>query len=218
MNPMPSTPADNRPSEASSDTRTAVRKRPPPGERRVQILQTMAAMLQEPGTEPVTTAALAARLDVSEAALYRHFASKAQMFEDLIAFIETSVFGLINQIQSRHAEGADGRRQALQIVAVFLQFAEKNPGMARVMAGDALVRENLRLQQRMNLFFDKLEAALKQVLQTEGGQNATDAALSASVLMAFASGKLQRFVRSGFRHAPSAQLDAALALLLRAIH
>ena len=120
------------------------RKRPKPGERRVQILQALATMLEQPGAERVTTAALAARLEVSEAALYRHFASKAQMFEGLIEFIEQTVFALLNQIvppgDGAPAASADtGVRQAGRVVAVLLQFAEKNPGMARVMVGDALV-------------------------------------------------------------------------------
>src|SRR5690349_1993963 len=140
-----------------------VRKRPKPGERRVQILQALASMLEQPGAERVTTAALAARLDVSEAALYRHFASKAQMFEGLIDFIEQSVFTLVNQILER--EGATGAQQAARILTLLVQFAERNPGMTRVMVGDALVFENERLQQRMNQFFDKIEATLRQVLR-----------------------------------------------------
>src|SRR5437762_11290935 len=114
-----------------------------PGERRDQILQTLAAMLQHPRCEKVTTAALAAKLDVSEAALYRHFASKAQMFEGLIEFIETTVFSLINKITS---ETSNGVQQCDQIVAVLLRFAEQNPGMTRVLIGDALVNEDERLQ------------------------------------------------------------------------
>ncbi|WP_038216205.1 nucleoid occlusion factor SlmA [Xenophilus azovorans] len=195
-----------------------VRKRPRPGERRVQILQALAAMLEQPGTERVTTAALAARLEVSEAALYRHFASKAQMFEGLIDFIEQSVFTLVNQITERDAPA---REQAAQIVGVLLQFAEKNPGMTRVMAGDALVFENERLQQRMNQFFDKIEAQLRQVLRglpgdTEPSDTPTvDAQMRAAVLTAFAMGRMQRYARSGFRHLPSEHLEALLALLLR---
>src|SRR5437867_12746594 len=107
-----------------------------PGERRLQILQTLAAMLETPRGERVTTAALAGKLDVSEAALYRHFASKAQMFEGLIEFIETTLFTLINKIAT---EMPDGAAQAQQIVAVVLGFAERNPGMTRVLVGDALV-------------------------------------------------------------------------------
>ncbi|MEJ8811750.1 nucleoid occlusion factor SlmA [Variovorax ureilyticus] len=193
-----------------------MRKRPKPGERRVQILQALASMLEQPGAERVTTAALAARLEVSEAALYRHFASKAQMFEGLIDFIEQSVFTLVNQIVER--EGA-GRDQAARIVAMVVQFAEKNPGMTRVMVGDALVFENERLQNRMNQFFDKIEATLRQTLRDaasgEGSATPTvDAQVRASALTAFVVGRLQRFARSGFRRAPSENLDAAVALML----
>ena len=190
-----------------------VRKRPKPGERRVQILQALATMLEQPGAERITTAALAARLEVSEAALYRHFASKAQMFEGLIEFIEQSVFTLINQITEREAAGSG---QAGRIVAMLIQFAEKNPGMTRVMVGDALVFENERLQQRMNQFFDKVEASLKQCLRSTGDAAAptVDAAVRASVLTAFIVGRLQRFARSGFKRAPSEHLEASLARML----
>ena len=150
---------------------TGTRKRPKPGERRVQILQTLASMLEQPGGERITTAALAARLDVSEAALYRHFASKAQMFEGLIDFIEETVFTLINQIVER--EPAGGVAAAARIASMLVQFAERNPGMARVMVGDALVLENERLQQRMNQLFDKVEAALKQCLRDAVPASAT---------------------------------------------
>ena len=193
------------------------RKRPKPGERRVQILQTLAQMLEQPGAERVTTAALAARLDVSEAALYRHFASKAQMFEGLIDFIESSVFGLIAQIGEREPAGP---ARAGRIVAMVLQFGEKNPGMARVMVGDALVFEHERLQQRMNQLFDKLEAALRQCLREGAAENGAaltpdaDAQVAASALTAFVVGRLQRFARSGFRRAPSELLDACLVRML----
>jgi TetR/AcrR family transcriptional regulator len=196
------------------DTPAVARKRPKPGERRVQILQALATMLEQPGSERITTAALAARLDVSEAALYRHFASKAQMFEGLIEFIEQSVFTLINQIAEREPAG---QSQAGRIVAMLIQFAEKNPGMTRVMVGDALVFENDRLQQRMNQFFDKIESSLKQCLRNAGDAPATptvDAQVRASVLTAFIVGRLQRFARSGFKRLPSEHLDAALARML----
>jgi TetR/AcrR family transcriptional regulator len=196
---------------------TPTRKRPKPGERRVQILQALAAMLEQPGAERVTTAALAARLEVSEAALYRHFASKAQMFEGLIDFIEQSVFTLVNQILER--EGATGAQQAAKILTLLVQFAERNPGMTRVMVGDALVYENERLQQRMNQFFDKIEATLRQVLRgaatAEGSATPTvDAQVRAAALTAFVVGQLQRFARSGFRRAPSEHLEATIALIV----
>ena len=192
------------------------RKRPKPGERRVQILHALAAMLEQPGAERVTTAALAARLDVSEAALYRHFASKAQMFEGLIEFIEQSVFGLVNQLGEREP---DAMARSRKLVALLLQFGEKNPGMTRVMVGDALVFENERLQQRMNLFFDKIESALRQDLReaaaAAGAATPTvDAQGDASVITAFCVGRLQRFARSGFRRSPGEGLEHALALLL----
>jgi TetR/AcrR family transcriptional regulator len=199
------------------------RKRPKPGERRVQILQALAMMLEQPGAERITTAALAARLDVSEAALYRHFASKAQMFEGLIEFIEQSVFTLVNQILERDS-GTDlatgvGQRQAARIAVMLVQFADKNPGMTRVMVGDALVYENERLQQRMNQFFDKIETTLKQCLRgvAEGEGSATpslDAQVRASMLTSFLVGRLQRFARSGFRRSPSEHLEASLACML----
>jgi TetR/AcrR family transcriptional regulator len=200
----------------------AVRKRPKPGERRIQILQMLATMLEQPNAERVTTAALAARLDVSEAALYRHFASKAQMFEGLIEFIEQSVFSLVNQIITREESDPGshdkGKRQVARIIAMLVQFAEKNPGMARVMVGDALVFENDRLQQRMNQFFDKIEATLRQCLRDGIGlASATptvDAHVRAAVLTAFAAGRLQRFVRSGFKQRASEHLEAGLALIL----
>ena len=195
---------------------TPTRKRPKPGERRIQILQTLAAMLEAPGADRVTTAALAARIQVSEAALYRHFASKAQMFEGLIDFIEQSVFTLVNQIAEREA---DGRNQARRIVAVLLQFGEKNPGMTRVMAGDALVFENDRLLTRMNQFFDRIESQLRRSLraaaEAAGSETPTvDANVQASVLTAFCVGRLQRYARSGFKRLPTEQLDAAQGVLL----
>jgi TetR/AcrR family transcriptional regulator len=192
------------------------RKRPKPGERRVQILEALATMLEQPGAERITTAALAARLEVSEAALYRHFASKAQMFEGLIEFIEQSVFTLINQIAEREPAGS---AQAAKTVTMLIQFAEKNPGMTRVMVGDALVYENERLQQRMNLFFDKVESALRLSLRSAAESEASaaptaEAAVRASLLTAFVVGRLQRFARSGFKRVPSEHLEACLSRML----
>src|SRR5690348_17855447 len=162
-----------------------------PGERRLQILQTQAAMLEAPKGEKVTTAALAERLDVSEAALYRHFASKAQMYEGLIEFIESSVFTLANRITE---DEADGRRQAEKLTEMLLAFAEKNPGMVRVMTGDALVGEHERLQVRMNQFFDRFEATLKQSLRTaEDG----DANGRAGAVVRYSIGCLHQFAKSG---------------------
>jgi len=212
--------------EADSDAAEAVlvaesapagegRKRPKPGERRVQILQALAAMLEQPGAERVTTAALAARLEVSEAALYRHFASKAQMFEGLLDFIETSVFTITNQIAEREPAGA---QQARRVVSALLQFAEKNPGMARVMVGDALVFEHDRLAARMAQFFDRIESqlriGLRQAGDAQGSLSASaDAQVRASLLTSFAVGRLHRYARSGFKRLPTEQLESALRLI-----
>jgi TetR/AcrR family transcriptional regulator len=177
----------------------------------------LATMLEQPGSERITTALLASKLDVSEAALYRHFASKAQMFEGLIDFIEHSVFSLINQIAEREGDEA---HKAARMVMVVLQFAERNPGMARVMVGDALVFEHERLQQRMNQLFERVESALRQALKAaaQAHQSATptaDAQVRAAVLVSFALGQLQRFTRSGFKRSPLDHLDASLALMCR---
>ncbi|HEY1091967.1 MAG TPA: nucleoid occlusion factor SlmA [Burkholderiaceae bacterium] len=203
-------------SEATGQQAEMSRRRPKPGERRVQILQALASMLEQPGGERVTTAALAGRLEVSEAALYRHFASKAQMFDGLIEFIETSIFTLLNQITER--EGS-GQAQAQKIVSILLQFGERNPGMTRVMVGDALVNENERLVARMNQFFDRIESSLRQCLrsaaESAGSDTPTVAAnAQASVLVSFIIGRLQRYARSGFKREPTEQMEAALRMLL----
>ena len=221
---MPNDEAQSKPLAQEAAQPVPVRKRPKPGERRVQILQTLASMLQQPGLERITTAALASRLSVSEAALYRHFASKAQMFEGLIEFIEQTVFTLVNQITQAEPgpleTGAEqGAYQAKRVVAMVIHFAEKNPGMTRVMVGDALVHENERLQQRMNQFFDKLEASLRQclrgpVMQANSATPTLDAQVKASALTAFLLGRLQRFARSGYKRMPSEHLEASLALWL----
>ena len=214
---MPALPADLTPdgvSDAGTEPSPA-RKRPKPGERRVQILQTLAGMLEQPGAERITTAALAAKLDVSEAALYRHFASKAQMFEGLIEFIETSVFTLVNQIVEREPTPT---LQAQKIATVLLQFGEKNPGMTRVMVGDALVFEHERLIARMNQFFDRVESQLRQSLraaaESKGSATPTvDAQALASALTSLIVGRLQRYARSGFKRLPTEHLEPALQRL-----
>lgn len=185
-----------------------------PGERKLQILQALAAMLENPKGEKITTAALAARLDVSEAALYRHFASKAQMFEGLIEFIESSVFGLINQINSNEESGL---QQVRTIIGMLLDFADQNPGMTKVIIGDALVNEDERLQFRMNQFVDRVELALRQALKlaaSQGMVRESDAVTCAGFLMAFVLGRWHRFAKSGFKLRPAEGAQAQLALLL----
>jgi TetR/AcrR family transcriptional regulator len=169
------------------------------GERRLEILKALAQMLEQPKWERITTAALAEKLDVSEAALYRHFASKAQMYEGLIEFIESSVFTLANKIS---ADEVDGERQAAKLVEMLLAFAEKNPGMVRVMTGDALVGEHERLQVRMNQFFDRFESTLKQSLRLAAGDGAaktgeSDIAAQAGAMLRYVIGSLHQFAKSG---------------------
>ena len=174
------------------------------GDRKLQILQTLAQMLEAPAAEKITTAALAARLDVSEAALYRHFASKAQMFEGLIEFIEQTLFGLINKITSEEKSGV---KQLEAVTAMLLGFAQKNRGMTRVLIGDALVPENERLQLRINQLHDRVEATLKQALRFAGGQNELpaaggDPAACANLIMSFVAGRWHQFAKSGFKRDP----------------
>jgi TetR/AcrR family transcriptional regulator len=194
------------------------RKRPRPGERRLQILQVLAEMLQNPKGERVTTAALAAKIQVSEAALYRHFASKAQMFEGLISFIEQTVFGLINQINQKEESGL---AQARGILQMLLFFAEKNTGMTRVLLGDALLQEDDRLQERITQVLDRVEASLKQALriaQTQGGVWANvsqdEVSIRAAMLMSCVLGRWHRFARCGFKKLPTEASDISLRILL----
>ena len=186
-----------------------------PGERRLQILQTLAAMLETPQGEKITTAALAARLQCSEAALYRHFASKAQMFEGLIEFIEQSLFTVINQITRDQAQGLN---QIEQIVGLLLRFAQKNRGMTRVLIGDALVTEDDRLQDRINQLIDRIEASLKQAFRVTVAQGRlpqeTDAAARAGIVLAYVLGRWLRFAKSGFRRSPGELFDQQAPFLI----
>ena len=204
--------------------RRPARKIAKPGERKLQILQTLAAMLEHPKGERITTAALAKKLDVSEAALYRHFASKAQMFEGLIAFIEETVFGLINQIMSSEE---DGVKQAHRIILMLLNFAETNRGMTRVLIGDALVIEDERLTVRMNQMMDRIEASLKQCLKvaaaqagdrpesaSEGPATERYVAERANLIVAAVIGRWSRFAKSGFKKLPKEYAETQAMLLL----
>lgn len=204
-------------------------QRPKPGERRVHILQTLAAMLEAPKSEKITTAALAARLGVSEAALYRHFASKAQMFEGLIEFIEQTIFGLINQIVDKENNGV---LQARAIALMLLNFSAKNPGMTRVLTCEALVGEHERLTMRVNQMLERVEASLKQCLRVataNANANADacaqdapapvpagyDPAVRASLLLSYVIGRWHRFVRSGFVRLPADDADQQLRVILQ---
>jgi TetR/AcrR family transcriptional regulator len=173
------------------------------GERKTQILQTLAHMLENPAADKVTTARLAAKLDVSEAALYRHFTGKAQMYEGLIEFIEQTLFALINKITT---EEKSGSLQIEAIVSVLLGFAQKNRGMTRVLIGDAIVYEDERLQARINQLHDRLEAALKQAIRFGVTQDEivadVDPAACANLVLSFVTGRWHQFAKSGFRRDP----------------
>ncbi len=237
------TTADGSPGTAGAAAPRG-RTRPRPGERRVLILQTLAAMLEAPKREKITTAALAARLEISEAALYRHFASKAQMFEGLIEFIETTIFGLINQILEKEP---DGVLQARAIGLMLLNFAARNPGMTRVLTGEALVGEHERLGERVDRMLERVEASVRQCLRLalaardDGGDGngeqptrrptsaagaageagaplqpaGYDPALRANLLVTHVLGRWHRYARSGFTKSPAEQADIQLQLILR---
>ena len=185
------------------------------GERKTQILQLIAQMLESPKGEKITTAAMAKKLDVSEAALYRHFASKAQMFEGLIEFIESSLLGLINKITGEETQGL---KQIQAMIGMMLAFAKQNPGMTRVLIGDALVHEDERLQVRINALTDKLEAALKQAVRIAVTQNelpaTQDVAAQANVLICYVTGRWHQFAKSGFKKNPVDGFDKQLPLML----
>jgi TetR/AcrR family transcriptional regulator len=192
-----------------------------PGARRLQILQVLARMLENPKGEKVTTAALAKELDVSEAALYRHFASKAQMFEGLIEFIEQTLFGLVNKIT---AEEENGLKQIQAILSSLLSFAEKNPGMTRVLVGDALVNEDERLQVRINQLHDRLEATLKQCLRVAatqasaepaGNQAAPDPGPQANLMLCYVIGRWQLYAKGGFKRLPTELWEKQWPLLVQ---
>jgi len=172
--------------------------------RKQQILECLAQMLESSPGQRITTAKLAAEVGVSEAALYRHFPSKARMFEGLIEFIEESVFSRINLILTDHKEALI---RCHHILHVLLIFAERNPGMCRILSGDALMGENERLRSRVNQFFEKLESQFKQVLRErklrEGKGFTINEHALANILVAYAEGKISQYVRSSFARKPS---------------
>ncbi|MDR1311402.1 MAG: nucleoid occlusion factor SlmA [Burkholderiaceae bacterium] len=184
------------------------------GDRKLQILQALAGLLERSHGEKITTAALAKHLSLSEAALYRHFASKAQMFDGLIDFIESSIFGLINRIGEREENGL---LQVEAVTTMLLHFAERNPGMTRVLIGDALLNENAGLQRRMSQFYDRLELAIRQcfrLAESQGFIEKEKAALYALVLVGFVTGRWHRYARSGFTVRLSDEVAEQIRLLL----
>jgi TetR/AcrR family transcriptional regulator len=190
--------------------------RTPPGERREMILQTLARMLEERGGERITTAVLARAVGVSEAALYRHFPSKARMFEALLDFVEESVFSRITRILEQEP---DTQRRLQSIVYLVLGFAEKNPGMARILYGDILIDENERLRRRVAQIYDRLETQLKQVLREGELRERCKFAVNdiAALLLILLEGRIAHFARSDFKSRPTARWDAQWAMLQRSI-
>ena len=183
--------------------------------RKLQILQRLAEMLEDPNCTKVTTALLASRLEVSEAALYRHFASKAQMYEGLIEFTEQTVFGLVNKISDSEESGV---AQVTSVIGVLLSFAKKNPGMTRVLIGDALVHENERLQERVNRLHDRLESSIRQSLRFAINQGEIQSVLEidskANQIMAYVVGRWHQFAKSGFRKDPTLYSESQARMLL----
>lgn len=182
--------------------------------RREEILGTLAQMLATSIGQPITTAKLAAEVGVSEAALYRHFPSKARMFDDLITYVEDILLGGVNKV-------LESEKQTLprveQIVRLILRFAEQSPGMTRVLTGDALMGENERLRARVVSLFERLESQIKQILRErrmrEGLQFSNDEGMLANIIMAYAEGKLSQYVRSSFKKKPTTEFDAQWLVL-----
>ena len=188
-------------------------------DRKQQILEVLARELENRPGSRITTAALAAALGVSEAALYRHFPSKARMFEGLIGFAEDSIFSLLNQVMR---EQRDAPTRCYHFTLVVLGFAERNPGIARVMMGDALVGEHERLRARVSQLFERLETQFRQVLReealTDGRASDSQAVtLRADLLMSVVVGRVERFIRTDFAIAPSQDWERAWPLVRRAL-
>ncbi len=179
-----------------------------------QILEALARQLENNPGQRITTAALAKEVGVSEAALYRHFPSKARMFEALIEFIEDTIFSLITRILEDHSSARD---RCQQLLAVLLGFSAKNPGLSRILVGDALTGEHDRLRVRITQFYDRLETQLKQILREAEGKNELPvghpSTAIANLLLATAEGRMNQFVRSGFQQSPLERWDQQWALL-----
>ncbi len=186
--------------------------------RRQQILEALALQLESSPGERITTASLARAVGVSEAALYRHFPSKAKMFEGLIEFIEETVFSLVNRILTEEPRASV---RCEKIILVLLGFSSRNPGMTRILVGDALTGETERLRTRVGQFFDRIETQLKQVLREgELGRQLTPGqpvAAMANLMLAAAEGRMNQFVRSGFKRAPTDLWEQQWGLLSAAL-
>ncbi|MGD9386211.1 MAG: nucleoid occlusion factor SlmA [Thioalkalispiraceae bacterium] len=186
--------------------------------RRQQILETLALQLEKTPGQTITTAQLAKAVGVSEAALYRHFASKAKMYDALIEFIEDSVFSLVNRILDEEKSALSRCEKTLTMI---LAFAQKNPGLTRLMMGDILTGETERLRKRVDKFFERLETQLKQILREGEASNelakSNLVAAQASLLVSVVQGRIAQFVRSEFRAQPLEYWQQQWPMLARAI-
>jgi len=184
--------------------------------RKQQILEVLAHQLENSPGERITTAGLAQAVGVSEAALYRHFPSKARMFEGLLEFIEVSIFGLVTRILE---EERSAQRRCEKILLVLLGFAARNPGITRLLVGDALIGETERLRQRVSRFYDRLETQVKQILREGDAANELPRPVAihatANLLLAVAQGRMAQFVHSGFRRSPVDLWEQEWALIAR---
>ena len=192
--------------------------RSPRPNRREQILQAFAAMLETHPGSRITTAALAKHVGVSEAALYRHFPSKAKMIDGLIAFAEATVFDRIGQIVDEHR---DPEPRCAAVLALLLVFCERNPGFARLFAGDALQGETDRLRQRIRQFYDRIETELRRIIREayaiRPAAPPLSAARAANLLLASAEGRISQFVRSEFKARPTDGWTSQWQVLARAV-
>ena len=183
-----------------------------------QILEALAHQLETNPGKRITTAALAKEVGVSEAALYRHFPSKARMFEALIEFIEDSIFGLITRILEEHP---DALSRCSNILVMLLSFSERNPGLSRILVGDALTGENERLRVRITQFYDRLETQLKQILREAETKNELPvghpSTAIANLMLATVEGRMSQFVRSGFQKSPLDRWEQQWELLSQSL-
>lgn len=190
----------------------------PKGERKQQILQALARELETNPGERITTAGLARAVGVSEAALYRHFPSKARMFEDLIEFAEGTIFGLITRILAEIPDPVD---RCEKILTLLLGFSSRNPGITRILLGDALIGENDRLRKRISQFYERIETQLKQVLRDGelGGKipGGSGVPSNANLMLAVAEGRMNQFLRSGFERNPLELWERQWAVLVRGL-
>jgi len=185
--------------------------------RKQQILQNLALMLEQELSDRITTAKLAKQVGVSEAALYRHFPSKARMYESLLDFSEESIFSRINQIK---ADPMDAIEKFSKISLLVLGFCQKNPGLCRLLNGEVLLGETQRLKDRISQFFDRIELELKQVHREEAIKNKQSTENSANIarfLTSVIEGRIQQFVRSRFQMDPTSQWDHQWRLILKGI-